>query len=47
MELLDLPAWMEAAWPHIAGVLTVLVSVLASAHAVLHKRDVRAAVGWV
>ncbi|WP_044890399.1 cardiolipin synthase [Myxococcus hansupus] len=27
--------------------LTVLISVLASAHAVLHKRDVRAAVAWV
>jgi len=43
----DVLAWLEAAWPHVAAVLTVLVSVLASAHAVLHKRDVRAAVGWV
>jgi cardiolipin synthase len=47
MDLLDLPVWMEAAWPHVAAALTVLVSVLASAHAVLNKRDVRAAVGWV
>lgn len=47
MDLFELPAWMEAAWPHVAAVLTVVVSVLASAHAVLHKRDVRAAVGWV
>src|SRR3712207_614461 len=47
MDLFDLPAWMEAARPHVAAALTVLVSVLASAHAVLHKRDVRAAVGWV
>ncbi|HZI16487.1 MAG TPA: phospholipase D-like domain-containing protein [Myxococcus sp.] len=47
MDLFDLPAWMEAAWPHVAAALTVLVSVLASAHAVLNKRDVRAAVGWV
>ncbi|WXH29118.1 Major cardiolipin synthase ClsA [Myxococcus stipitatus] len=46
----DMPeslAWLEAAWPHIAAVLTVLVSVLASGHVVLHKRDVRAAVSWV
>ncbi|MCP3136355.1 phospholipase D-like domain-containing protein [Pyxidicoccus xibeiensis] len=47
MELLELPAWLETAWPHLVAVLTVLVSVLASAHAVLHKRDVRAAAGWV
>lgn len=33
--------------PHVAAVLTVLVSVLASGHAVLRKRDVRAAVSWV
>jgi cardiolipin synthase len=40
-------SWLEAVWPHLAAGLTVLVSVLASAHVVLHKRDVRAAVGWV
>jgi len=33
--------------PHVMAVLTVLVSVLASGHAVLRKRDVRAAVSWV
>lgn len=33
--------------PHVMAVLTVLVSVLATGHAVLRKRDVRAAVGWV
>jgi cardiolipin synthase A/B len=32
---------------HVAAVLTLLVSVLASGHAVLRKRDVRAAVSWV
>jgi len=47
MPLFDIPAWLEVAWPHIAAGLTLLISVLASAHAVLHKRDVRAAVGWV
>ncbi len=39
--------WLEVAWPHVAAVLTVLVSVLTSTHVVLRKRDVRAAVGWV
>ncbi len=33
--------------PHVVAVLTVLISVLASGHAVLRKRDVRAAVAWV
>ena len=31
----------------IAGVLTLLLSIIASAHVVLHKRDSRSAVGWV
>ncbi len=31
----------------VAAVLTVLLSVIASAHVVLYKRDSRAAVGWV
>ncbi|WP_194857012.1 PLDc N-terminal domain-containing protein, partial [Myxococcus sp. CA006] len=47
MHLFDIPAWLEVAWPHVVAALTVLISVVASAHAVLHKRDVRAAVGWV
>ncbi len=34
-------------WPHIAGGLTLLVTVVASGHAVLHKRDARSAVAWV
>ena len=34
-------------WSVLAIVLTVLLSVIASAHAVLYKRDSRAAVGWV
>lgn len=34
-------------WPHIVWILSISLSVLASAHAVLHKRDSRAAVGWV
>lgn len=38
---------LETIWPPLAAVLTLLVSVLSSAHAVLRKRDNRAAVGWV
>jgi cardiolipin synthase len=34
-------------WPHIVGVLTVLVTLLASGHAVLHKRETLSAVAWV
>jgi cardiolipin synthase len=34
-------------WPHIVAVLTVCVQLAAAGHCVLHKRDVRAAIGWV
>lgn len=34
-------------WHFVAGALTIVLSLLASAHVVLHKRDSRAAVGWV
>ncbi len=44
---MDLLEPLKELGPPVVAVLTVLVSVLASAHAVLHKRDVRAAVGWV
>jgi cardiolipin synthase len=34
-------------WPTIAGGFALTASLLAAGHAVLHKRDVRAAIGWV
>jgi cardiolipin synthase len=34
-------------WPHAVALLTLLAAALASAHAVLHKRDTRAAVLWI
>ena len=34
-------------WPPLLATLQVLVAAAASAHAVLHKRDVRAAIGWI
>lgn len=44
MQVLEL---LREIGPHVVAVLTVLVSALASGHAVLRKRDVRAAVSWV
>ena len=34
-------------WTVTAGVLSIALALVASGHAVLHKRDVRAALGWV
>lgn len=34
-------------WPYLLGVLDVVVSGVASAHAIMYKRDNRSAVGWV
>ncbi len=34
-------------WPHIAGLLTLLLTIVASGHAILYKRDARAAIAWV
>ncbi len=36
-----------AAWPYIAGALSFFLSLVVSAHILLHKRDVRAAIGWI
>jgi cardiolipin synthase len=38
---------LRDAWTATAAALTLTLSLLASGHAVLHKRDVRAALGWV
>src|SRR3989338_9587023 len=40
-------AALDRTWHILVGVLTVLLAVVASVHAVLYKRDSRAAVGWV
>ncbi len=44
MELLHR---LADSWPHIMAVLHLLAAALASAHAVLHKRDTRAVVLWI
>jgi cardiolipin synthase A/B len=35
-----------AVWPMVAGALGLALAIVASAHAILYKRDVRAAIGW-
>jgi cardiolipin synthase len=44
---MDLRTNLDATWHYLVAALTVLVAVLGSAHAVLYKRDSRAAVLWV
>jgi cardiolipin synthase len=44
---MDLLTNLDATWHYLVAGLTVLVAVLGSAHAVLYKRDSRAAVLWV
>ena len=34
-------------WPHVVGFLTAFIALLTSCHAILHKRDSRAATLWV
>ncbi|HEY2148696.1 MAG TPA: PLDc N-terminal domain-containing protein, partial [Pirellulales bacterium] len=34
-------------WPHIFGVMIVVAAIVATVHAVLHKRDTRATIAWV
>jgi cardiolipin synthase len=44
---MDVLSYLDRAWQYVAAVLTVFLALVASAHAVLHKRDSRAAVLWV
>ncbi|MFW6050948.1 MAG: phospholipase D-like domain-containing protein [Myxococcota bacterium] len=44
---MEIPEAIGRAWPHLTTASAVGLSVAASAHAILYKRDVRAAVGWV
>lgn len=38
---------MATLWPLLVTVSAILLAAFASAHVILHKRDVRAAIGWV
>ena len=39
--------FLSWAWPFVVGVLDVLLALFVSAHVILRKRDVRAAIGWI
>ncbi len=41
-----MPDWLLDLWPHIISVIGFSVAVIASGHALLFKRDVRATIGW-
>jgi cardiolipin synthase A/B len=39
--------FLATVWPPLLAAMQILLAAAASAHAVLHKRDVRAAIGWI
>jgi cardiolipin synthase A/B len=39
--------WWLIVWPHVLAVSILAINVLASAHAILVKRDTRSTIGWV
>lgn len=41
-----MPDWLLSSWHWFSGAAVVAFDVLATAHVVLHKRDVQAAIGW-
>ncbi len=43
----DVWQWCVAIWPHVLAVSVVAINVVASAHAILVKRDTRSTIGWV
>ncbi|HZZ73642.1 MAG TPA: phospholipase D-like domain-containing protein [Pirellulales bacterium] len=49
MDLVAVLTWTDLApfWPHLLGLAALLIDLTATAHAILHKRDTRAAIGWV
>ena len=44
---MQLPSWLVDYWPHIIAAVTVATALASSCHAVLFKRDPRAAVLWL
>ena len=45
--LSDAWQWWLVLWPHVLAWSIIAVNILASAHAILVKRDTRSAIGWV
>ena len=41
-----MPERLTELWPHLTSLLVLVVTLLAGAHALLRKRDVRSAIGW-
>lgn len=39
--------WLEESWPVLSSAVLLGLSLFASGHALLHKREVRASIGWV
>jgi cardiolipin synthase len=39
--------WIQQPWPELFALAQIALAAFASSHVVLHKRDVRAAIGWV
>jgi len=39
--------WLKELWPHLTGLLWLTITISASIHVVLYKRDTRSAIGWV
>ncbi len=44
---MDPSEWLLPYWQWIAGITSVLLSLFATVHIVLYKRDTRAAIGWI
>lgn len=42
-----MPQWLVDTWPHLSTALAFLLALVAAAHAVLFKRDVRGSIGWI
>lgn len=47
MNLEAIAETVREIWPHILGFMSLSLDVLATAHAVMYKRDSRATIGWV
>jgi cardiolipin synthase len=47
ISLTTLPAWLVDLWPHVTAAVILAITISASVHALLVKRDTRSAIGWV
>ncbi len=47
ISMTTLPPWWIELWPHVTAAVILVITISASAHAILVKRDTRSAIGWV